>query len=253
MPQIKTGSGNVFYTRRGSAGSAVVCLHGAGGNHRHWGYIQGGLTDTARVFAVDLPGHGRSDGPGHSRIADYAAWVPLLLDSLELEQVILLGHSMGAATALQVALDAPERVQGLVLLGASARLRVAPTILEGLQDDLPAAIESLVRLLFPIEADERLHNNAITDFHQVAPHVLRNDFAACDGWDIRPRLAEVACPLLIIAGTDDQLTPLKLAYELHSGVAGSELLSLSGVGHMAMLERPGSVCDAVRPWLAGQQ
>jgi pimeloyl-ACP methyl ester carboxylesterase len=250
MPQINTTTGTVFYTQRGRAGPPVVCLHGAGGNHRHWGFIQGGLTDTARVFSVDLPGHGRSDGPGRSRISDYAAWVPLLLDSLGLDQAILLGHSMGAATALQTALDAPERVQGLVLLGPSARLRVAPALLAGLRSDPPDAIASLVQLLFPIGADEQLQAEATADFLQADPLVLLHDFEACDGWDVRARLDEVACPLLILSGDADQLTPPKLAQELHSGVSGSELISLHGVAHMPMLERPGSVCDVLRPWLA---
>lgn len=243
MPQ----SAGIFYAQRG-AGLPLVCLHGAGGVHRHWAELFAPLSTTAQLIAPDLPGHGRSAPPGRSSIAAYAADVLALLDRLGLERVVLAGHSMGAAAALEAALAAPQRVAGLALLGASARLRVAPQLLQSLTTDRDAAIALLVQLIFPAAA-AALRAPAAAAFYQCDPAVLRADFAACDGWDVRQQLGALHLPALLITGEADSLTPPKLAYELQA-LLGAELVLLPGVGHMPMLEAPAATAAALRAWLA---
>lgn len=243
MPQ----SAGVFYAQRG-AGLPLVCLHGAGGTHRHWAQLFAPLSAMVRLIAPDLPGHGRSAPPGRSSIAAYAADVLALLDRLGLERVVLAGHSMGAAAALEVALAAPQRVAGLALLGASARLRVAPQLLQGFVTDRDAAITLLAQLIFP-EAAAALRAPAVAEFQQCDPLVLHADFAACDGWDVRQRLGTLHLPALLITGAADGLTPPKLAQELQT-LLGAELVLLPGVGHMPMLEAPAATAAALRTWLA---
>ncbi|NTW97360.1 MAG: alpha/beta fold hydrolase, partial [Oscillochloris sp.] len=131
MPTLETATGLVFYATHGEAGPALICLHGAGGSHSHWGHLLGGLADCARVFAPDLPGHGRSAPPGRATVDGYVEFLFEFMDALGLERALLAGHSMGGAIALAAALARPGRVAGLALLGSSARLRVLPALIAG--------------------------------------------------------------------------------------------------------------------------
>ena len=81
------------------------------------------------VYALDLPGHGRSGGPGRTDIGAYAEVVREFADALKLPAFVLGGHSMGGAIALEFALRYGSRLAGLILVGTGARLRVAPEIL----------------------------------------------------------------------------------------------------------------------------
>jgi pimeloyl-ACP methyl ester carboxylesterase len=81
------------------------------------------------TLAIDLPGHGNSGGEGEQTIDEYAQTVLSLLGEIGLDQPIIVGHSMGSAIAQWLCLNHPERVQGLILIGAGARLRVHPDIL----------------------------------------------------------------------------------------------------------------------------
>jgi pimeloyl-ACP methyl ester carboxylesterase len=242
MPTVN----GIFYAERG-AGPPLVCVHGAGGSHRHWGGLLAALAPHARVLAVDLPGHGRSTPAGAISIPAYAEALGAFVDALGLERPLLAGHSMGAAVALELAVARPGRVGGLALVGAGARLRVAPTMLSGLAADPPAAIAQLVAWMFP-EPVAHLREPAAADY-LAAPEILRADMAACDGWDIRGRLAGLGLPALVVCGDADVMTPPKLAGELQE-LLGAELVTLSGVGHVPMVQAPDATAAAIAAWLS---
>src|SRR5450755_3034533 len=91
---------------------AVVMLHGAGMDHIVWALPARSLAHRGRsVLAVDLPGHGRSEGPALTSIAAMAAWVVRLLDAAHLQEAALVGHSMGSLISLETAAQAPARVR----------------------------------------------------------------------------------------------------------------------------------------------
>lgn len=236
----------IFFAERG-AGAPLVCVHGAGGSHTHWGHVLAGLSDAARVIVPDLPGHGRSPPPGRASVAAYGAAVLALLDALGLERALLAGHSMGAAAALEAAVAAPGRVAGLALVGASARLRVAPALLAGLAETPDAAIDDLVAAMYPGPA-AHLRAAAAAEYRRD-PATLRADFLACDGWDARGPVAALRCPALVVCGEADALTPPRLARELAGLIPGATLALLPAVGHVPMLEAPGAVVAALRAWL----
>lgn len=246
MPIMETPSGSIAYAQRGSSGPALICLHGAGGTHTHWGYQLRDLCDIARVYTLDLPGHGRSDPPGRASIDDYSAALLDFMDACAIERAILVGHSMGGAIAQWAALAAAERVAGLGLVGTGARLRVAPAILEGFERDLPATIRLIVDHAYAPSAPEALLRQAEAAYAEADPAAFHDDFVACDRFDLRDQIRAIACPTAIVCGDADRLTPPKYSQALRDSISGAVLTLVPDAGHMVMIEQPDAVAQALR-------
>ncbi|GAC1387088.1 MAG: alpha/beta hydrolase [Herpetosiphon sp.] len=249
MPWTATADfGSLFYLQRGR-GVPLVCIHGAGGNSRHWGHQITGLNAHTRVIALDLPGHGRSGGSTHDSIGAGADGVLQCLDSLGLSQAILMGHSMGGAIAQWLAIHARQTVLGAVLVSTGARLRVAPEIRAGLETNPDAARHFIVEHSYGRAADARLLRLAAAELDHVDEQLLVSDYAACHAFDVMNIVAQIVCPVLIVTGADDRMTPVKYATWLHAHIAHSTLAVIPEAGHMVMLEQPEAFNTIVGSWL----
>ena len=102
----------------------VILLHGAGGTHLSWPPQIRRLAGE-KIYALDLPGHGKSEGSGRQSVDEYAEDVVAFMKELNIPAAVLVGHSMGSAMALTLALKYSKQVLGLGLLGSGPRLRVA--------------------------------------------------------------------------------------------------------------------------------
>ena len=228
----------------------VVLIHGAGGTHLYWppqirrlpGY---------QIYALDLPGHGKSPGMGLQSITEYGVQVMVWLDKLGLDKVIFAGHSMGSAIALMIALEYPSRVRGLLLLGAGARLRVHPDFLASSADqaNFLTAVKMFTDWGFSPQTPSRLIELASQHMAESHPHVLHDDFMACDGFDVTMRLGEIGCPTLVICGEQDRLTPMRYAQFLVDHIRDARLETIPGGGHMIMLEKPREVKEIMQRFL----
>jgi len=228
---------------------ALVCVHGAGGSHLNWPAEIRRLPGSA-VYALDLPGHGRSTGTGRQTIGEYAAALVSFLDVLKLPDAVIAGHSMGSAVALEMTLSHPGRIRGLVLVGSGARLRVAPAILQGILKDFEGALELISDWAYGPDAPADLKHLGQQLMSGTSSKVMHGDFLACDAFDVMDRLGEVDVPTLIITGTADRLTPVKYANFLAQNMPSAELLLVENGGHMVMLERPQEVGAAVSHFVA---
>lgn len=225
----------------------LVLIHGAGGSHLSWPSEVRRMT-SFRVYALDLPGHGKSQGRGLQSIPAYSE---VLLDWMEaagLYQAIFTGHSMGSAVAIHLALEHPERITGLGLVGAAARLRVNPQILEGTRSSTTfhSAVAAVTGWSFSPQADARLVELAERRMAEVRPSVLHADFLACDSFDETGRLGSITCPTLVICGEDDRMTPRRSAQFLADSIPNAQMAAIPGAGHMVMLEQPQVVANALR-------
>lgn len=251
MPHTETARGTIFYTL--SQGPAecptLLLIHGAGGSRLHWPAELRRLPGAA-VYTLDLPGHGRSEGDGCDTITDYAKAVVGFLDAVNVERAIVVGHSMGGAIAQTLALDYAARVAGLALVGSGARLRVAPAIIEGIQNDLEGSAGLITQFAWSPDAPSALTELGRQTILETGPDVLWGDFVACDRFDVMERLAEITAPTLVIAGAADQLTPPKYARFLIERIPQAQLVLIEGAGHMVMLERPVKVAKAVNGFLS---
>ena len=241
-------STNIFTFSHGTENASrppLIFIHGAGGTHLHWPPQVRRLTGQ-RIFALDLPGHGKSGGVGCQSIADYAHAILDFLDANHMNTAIFIGHSMGSAIALTLALDFPKRVLGLGLVGSGARLRVAPQILDDTagESTFPAAVKLINEWAFSASSNPRLKELAAQRMAEIRPSVIHGDFLACNEFDVMGRLGEIAVPTLILCGADDRLTPVKYSEHLRDRIRNARLVTFPGAGHMVMLEQPEAVANA---------
>jgi len=254
MPAIELSDGSLYYAGTGRAARdrpPLVLVHGAGGSRLDWAPELRRLPG-ARVIALDLPGHGESTTPGRDTIDAYGRDVVALLDALAIDRAILVGHSMGGAIAQQVALDWPERVAGLVLLGTGSKLPVDPALPDRIVTEPDAALDWLVEWAWHPSAAPELKAQGRQMFASAPRDVARDDYRACQRFDTRERLAQIAAPTLVIGGEDDRMVPLKFSRTLAERIPGARLVVIERAGHMFPLEQPQQVATAITSWLAEQ-
>jgi pimeloyl-ACP methyl ester carboxylesterase len=228
----------------------VVLIHGAGGSHLYWPSeirrLQG-----FRIFAPDLPGHGKSAGRGQQSIETYAKIITDWLESLGLRRAAFIGHSMGAGIALELALRYPEHVIGLGLIGAGARLRVSPEILADAASPTTfhRAVEIITGASFSQFAEARLVELAATRMAETRPAVFYGDFLACDQFDVNGEIQQIHQPVLVVCGAEDRLTPLRYSEFLSKQIPNAQLEVIPQAGHMVMLEQPDTVAAMLSRFL----
>lgn len=228
----------------------VIFIHGAGGTHLSWPPQVRRLPDQ-NIFALDLNGHGKSAGMGRSSIEAYAEDVAAFMTAIKVRAAVMVGHSMGSAIALTLALKYPQRVRGLGLIGSGSRLRVSPAILDGVKDagTFPAAVQMITDYSFSPQTPPRLVELAAQRMAETRPSVIYGDFLACDAFNVADQLGQIKIPTLILCGTQDKMTPLKYSESLRDKIQNSQLEVMDGAGHMLMLEQPHAVADALSRFL----
>lgn len=245
MPVAVMDDDAVFYDRsKAETGPALILVHGSGGDHTHW---PEGLRhhEGIRVFAPDMPGHGRSPGTGCRTVEAYARFIDRFAGKLGIEKAAVVGHSLGGAVALTLALMKPQWLSRIVLLGTGARLRVRPQIIDGLVAAFEDTIELICSQVFGPETSPSVIADARKQLLQNSPRVIQGDYLACDRFDSMDRIGDIACPTLVISATDDQLTPVKYGAYLYQQIPGAEFTIIEHAGHMMAIEKPDAVIAAV--------
>jgi pimeloyl-ACP methyl ester carboxylesterase len=228
-----------------------VLIHGAGGNHLSWPPEVRRLPDY-RVITLDLPGHGKTDGPGCQSIEDYARDVAEFLDASGLSRAVFVGHAMGGAIAQALALDYPDRVAGIGLISTGACLPIPSSVIENAanQSTLLLAIKSLQEMSFGSHPSVNLDEISFKRLTNVRQPLLLGDLVACNRFNITGRLGAIRSPALVVCGTEDKLTPIRFSELLSSRIPGAALQTVEGAGHMLILEQPGRLAKLISVFLA---
>ena len=237
------------------SGPVLVLVHGAGMDSTVWQLQTRFLAYRGiRVLAVDLPGHGRSEGPALTSIADKADWLGQFLRASGLDEieggVHIAGHSMGSMIGIQLAATQPQLVASLVLFGSTVSMNVHPELLKASTDDLPRAAALMAAWGHDKPAHVGLNptpgmwmlGGSMALVENGEPGVLTKDFIACDTYDQTETAAGgIKCPVMVVAGTGDKMTPLAGAHTLAAAFTDAEVTELADVGHMMMFEDPRAV------------
>ena len=228
----------------------LVFVHGSGDSAATWDAVIAALPDYSCV-SLDLPGHGalrERPGPDEMSVSDYADGVHAELRRRGLSGVCLIGHSLGGAIALRLAVDHPSAVGRLVLVGSGARLRVLPAVLQGAKEMPERTWPEVVAGNFAPGHEEQARAYRATQ-QPFAPGAFYRDLAACDRFDMMEELGRVSQPTLAIVGDHDTATPPKYSIYLRDHLAEAQLVVVPNTGHYVLVEAPEVVAGAIRSWL----
>ena len=234
---------------------SVVFVHGAAMDHTVWAlptryFVRHGYN----VLSIDLPGHGRSEGPPATTLSAAADWVIGVLQAVGLESAALVGHSMGAVGGLEAAARHPDQVRALAMIGTAVPMTVTDALLSNARANNHMAIDMLP--IWGYSLGKQLGGNETPGMWMVggtirllersAPGILHNDLNACHeyhhGLD---SAAQLRCPTMLILGEEDMMTPPKRAKKIADAIPDSRIVLLKGGGHSMMSEQPDAVLDAL--------
>jgi len=232
-------------------GPALVCIHGSADNHHAYDLLLDALPGRRRI-AINLPGRAGTDGPPLQSAAEMARFVATLVQSEVEDDFVLVGHSLGGAVAIELALTTTDRLRGLILLATGARLRVHPIILQLFeQAEASGALPPAAPGLYQPDTDPTLIER-VAERRALTPITTgRADWHAADTFDRIAELEQIGAPALIIAGSEDLLTPPKYAEYMASHIPDSQLRMLDGAGHMFLIERADEAAQSIESFVTG--
>lgn len=243
-------------------GQPIVLIHGVGGTHAVWSAQFDDLSDRHRVVAFDFRGHGES-AEGRSGYSPelHADDIAAVLETLDLRDAVIVGHSLGGTALGQFCVDYPdilqERVAGLVFVGTFAsaingegwwRERFGHRLVRLVarfqhqtkpRTEVPSSDLAYVTARAAFGADPRpSHVRRMLELGaRTPPSVVADCSVGNLGYDVRDRLGSVTTPALVIAGDRDRLAPLRSARGLEGCLGRADLVVFDDAGHMLMLER----------------
>jgi pimeloyl-ACP methyl ester carboxylesterase len=238
---------------------AVVFIHGALHDHSVWTLLARWCAHHGHaVLALDLPAHGRSDGPPLESLPDAGAWVLEVLDAAGVTAAAFVGHSMGSLIALEAASQALQRATRLVLVGTAYPMRVSPVLLQTAEEQPAQAIAMVNAFSHSSHAAKPsypgpgswLHGANAALMHRMqngwpSGNLFAHDFALCNDYaGGLQAAARVTCPATCIVGRADQMTPPKASRELAAALKAR--IVMLEAGHALMQEASDALLAALR-------
>ncbi|MEO0327277.1 MAG: alpha/beta hydrolase [Pseudomonadota bacterium] len=269
MPSIKVNDANLAYSFNGAAlredKLCLVLVHGAGGRDQDWPQAWRSADDVTRalgltpashvadldqypIYSLDLPGHGKSEGEGCTSVDGYADVIKGFMEALDLSSVVLVGHSMGAAISLLVAIRQNPRLAGVVLIGSASKLQVAPPILEGLQTDFENTVDAIVKFSWYKETGAFFKEKGRQRMLETGSKVVYGDYFACADFDLTDELGQVEVPSLIIASDKDRMVRQEQSLATAQAM-NATYVALEECGHFQHIEQTANCAKAISEYL----
>jgi len=231
------------------ARATLVFIHGAGGSGGFWQAQVEGLDGRVNTLAIDLPGHGRSDGEGQDTIEDYARAVLDFIRRIDVPKPIPCGLSMGGAIVLQLLIDCQDMLTAGILIGTGARLKVAPVIFETLENNYNDFIDMISGLVASKATDSEFIRRFREEIARCNPAVTLKDFQACNCFDVMQHIGSIKLPVLVVSAEDDQLTPVKYGEFLKNNIPVTSGAHILDAGHILPMEKPKEFNEAIKHFL----
>jgi pimeloyl-ACP methyl ester carboxylesterase len=239
-------------------GEPVVLVHGLGDDHRAWRRVVAPLMLTRRVVLYDLRGHGGSplgdDADGS--LAQLGTDLVAVLDDAGLERATIAGFSLGGTIAMRAAIDAPDRVSALALIGTSSRVNSAArgwyeeraALVHDDDPDLRKTLDKDTEDVYrnrpeEIDAGLRIRRESTQDPRGFANACLA--MASLNEAPLDPELGAITQPTVIVAGDNDQHCPPRASEIIAGKIGGSTMRVIEDTGHPLPVERPDEVAAAI--------
>jgi 3-oxoadipate enol-lactonase/4-carboxymuconolactone decarboxylase len=254
------------HDRTGQGGVPLILGPAIGTSLRLWDAVLPALAEGGAVIRYDLPGHGATPGdvlpdlaPGATTVADLARTILDLADHLGCERFAYAGVSLGGAIGVWLAAHCPDRVAALTVICSAARFgdpeqwrrRAALVRAQGTGPVADTAADRWFTAGYAAVGDPVI-GELIGDLRAADPAAYAACCDALAGLDLRGDLALVSAPTLVIAGRADVATPVAQARELADGIPGASLLEVANAAHLALVEQPGAVAEAMRSHAASR-
>lgn len=243
--QLTTGVSLNYAEQGDSAGHPMILLHGYTDSWFSYSRVLPFIPPTYHTYALSQRGHGDSERPARGyAMTDFAADVIAFMDALGLPQVILVGHSMGSLVAQEAALNAPERVTRLILIGSATNMRSADVLqlqheVNALDDPVPAefAREFQVSTIYhPVPED--FLDRAVAESLKLPARVWRDALAGQLAVDYTARISRICMPTLVLRGDHDTIFSRPAQNALAAGIVNASLKVYPETGHALHWERP---------------
>ena len=250
MPELRRHEDVISFDVTGDGTDTVVFLHNLMADRDVWSAQAARLRHRFRVVRIDARGHGRSTARVPFAICDLADDVVAVLDSLALERAVVVGLSLGASTATELALARPSRARGLVLISPSP---VASTRIDSVRNALFAQTVRVLGMRHELarQVTDYLFGSS---FRSEQPDVVAEweakicaldslgAYHALRAWDQRPRVLErlekIVAPCLVVVGEEDTANPPRLGELTSAKIPGARLCLVARAGHTMPVERP---------------
>ena len=227
----------------------AVFIHGAANDHSVWALQSRYFAWHGwNVLALDLPGHGQSEGPLCTTIEGLADWVAAFLDAAQVKAAVVIGHSMGSLTALELTARRPDLVRKIALVGSAVPMAVGDVLLDAALNDEEKARRMIVDWSFAPNSQlgnnhqvpgTWLPGNSLALMRRMSKGVLHNDLAACKAYaNGLNAAATVQCSAFVLMGERDMMTAPKAAQGVIAALKSVQTETISDAGHNMMSEAP---------------
>ncbi|MDL1871969.1 alpha/beta hydrolase [Deltaproteobacteria bacterium PRO3] len=237
--------GKIVYETKGSGDATLLFIHCWSCNRRYWDSAMAELSKNYRVVALDLRGHGESDrGRKDLKVADLARDVDALIKQLKLNNVVLVGSSMGGSISLAAAKDNPGTVVGVVCVDTlqNVEMKTPEDLREGfiksLEQDFRAGLAKFMPMVFAKDADPKLIAWAVEQASKTDPQAAVSLIKDLFSLDLASWMSAVKVPIRCLNSDSSPPLGLKTSVEVNRKYADFDVVELQGSGHLPQLERP---------------
>lgn len=241
-------------------GETLLFIHGLSDNLLYWEVLASFLKKDYRILRVDLRGHGESPlGSDEITVDVYSDDLKSLLDELDINNVNIIGFSLGGSVALDFAIKHPDMVSSLVLMSTFSRcddhfIQVFSEFKRHLSRGFGDFYDYMIpKVLCPdVIENNREELRAIKEFASINANVEAYIKAADAGlaFDVDGALSEIKAPTLVLAGRHDEICPLYCAERLHDGIENSQLIVLDGLKHNLLVGKNNAkIVDLLREFI----
>ena len=231
----------------------IVLLHGSGQSHVVWSLTDQFLSDIGyNVYALDLPGHGNSDGESLKSIEEMSSWLDKVIKKIGIEKLSIIGHSQGCLVALDYSNKFSNKVKKLIFIAGSYEIPVNQSLISLAESGNMESLNLMMKWGYGYSKQFIGGNplQKILNSSREVREVLAVDLKACNNY--KNGLAatkKINCPSLFVFGELDKMIKINKGKEFSSLVPGSKTHIIKECGHMIILENPFEMREKVAEFL----
>jgi pimeloyl-ACP methyl ester carboxylesterase len=218
----------------------IILLHGSGLTHIVWSLTEQYLSNKGyNILAIDLPGHGNSEGPSLKSIEEIAEWLEKIINKIEIQHLTILGHSQGCLEAIEYVSKYSSKIKNLILVGGSYKI----TVNQDLIDLASAGDKDSIKLMmkWAYEGSKKFIGGnpveKIINSSRAIRETLAVDLIACNNYKNGFEAAKsIKCPTLLIFGELDKMVSLEKSKKFAELIPNAETYIIQNCGHMIMFE-----------------